>query len=109
MTLAAPSSLVDQQHIVLDYMSWEFYERLLEEAGDRPLRITYHNGSIEIMAPLEAHEYGKKRISQLIEGMCQERDIDIVPGGSITFKSREKEAGLEPDECYYVGREDIPP
>lgn len=109
MTLSAATSLVDQQHIVLDDVSWDFYERLLAEVGDRPIRITYYKESVEIMAPLEEHEYWKKRISQLVEGMCQERDIDIVPGGSITFKSREKEAGLEPDECYYVQREGNPP
>jgi Uma2 family endonuclease len=109
MTLSAATSLVDQQHFVLDEVSWDFYEHLLAEVGDRPIRITYYNGSVEIMAPLEEHEYWKKRISQLIEAMCQERDIDIIPGGSITFKSRKQDAGLEPDECYYVQRDDNPP
>jgi hypothetical protein len=40
MTLAArPNSLADQQHIVLDEISWEFYEQLLAEIGNRPVRV----------------------------------------------------------------------
>jgi hypothetical protein len=33
-------SLNDVQHIVLEDMSWGFYERLLKEIGDRPIRVT---------------------------------------------------------------------
>jgi Uma2 family endonuclease len=102
MTLAAPISLVDQQHIVLDDVSWDFYERLLKEVGDRPIRITYDSGSVEIMAPLSIHERWKWLVGQLIEMMCFERGIRIAAGGSTTFKRRAKKKGLEPDECYYV-------
>lgn len=107
MTLSSPQkSLVDQQHIVLDEVSWEFYEHLLDEVGDRPIRVTYDSGSLEIMAPLNVHEYWKKRIGQLIELMCLERDIKVIPAGSTTFKLEEKEKGLEPDECYYIQHAD---
>jgi Uma2 family endonuclease len=106
MTLSSHDSLIDQQHIVLHDVSWEFYEHLLAEVGDRPIRVTYDSGSLEIMAPLDVHEYWKSRIGQLIEIMCLERDIKIIPGGSTTFKLREKEKGLEPDECYYIQHAD---
>jgi Uma2 family endonuclease len=95
-------SLTDQQHIVLDHVSWDFYEHLLEEVRDRPIRITYDSGSVEIMAPLDTHEYWKSRIGLLIESMCVERNIDFVPSGSVTLRSEQKEKGLEPDECYYI-------
>ena len=58
------------------------------------------------MAPLDVHEYWKSRFGQLIELMCLERDIKIIPGGSTTFKLKDKEKGLEPDECYYVQNAD---
>ncbi|HEX4055865.1 MAG TPA: Uma2 family endonuclease [Tepidisphaeraceae bacterium] len=110
MTVSLPrNSLVDQQHIVLDDVSWKFYEHLLDEVGDRPLRITYDNGSIEIMAPLDVHEYWKKRIGQLVELMCLERDIKVLPAGSTTFKREDLQKGLEPDECYYIQHADAVP
>ena len=58
MTLAVEkvSSLDDQQHIVIDDISWEFYEHLLEEIGDRHIWVTYDEGTIEIMSPLPKHE-----------------------------------------------------
>ena len=43
--------MADQQHIVLDGVSWDFYERVLEEIGDRAIRVTFDEGSIEIMSP----------------------------------------------------------
>jgi Uma2 family endonuclease len=107
MTISASHpSLIDQQHIVLDDVSWEFYEHLLQEVGDRPLRITYDQGTLEMMAPLNIHEFWKSRIGQLIELMCLERNIKAIPGGSTTFRRRDKEKGLEPDECYYVEHAD---
>jgi Uma2 family endonuclease len=96
------TSLIDQQHIVLDNVSWDFYEHLLQEVGDRPIRITYDSGDLEITAPLQIHEVWKKRIGALIDIMCLERDIKVVPAGSTTFRMRQKEKGLELDECYYI-------
>jgi Uma2 family endonuclease len=95
-------SLVDQQHIVLDFISWDFYEHLLEEVADRPIRITYDSGSVEIMAPLGIHEDWKSRIGLLIAMMCVARDIEFRSKGSITLRWKLKEKGLEPDDCYYI-------
>jgi Uma2 family endonuclease len=94
--------LVDQQHIVLDFISWDFYERLVKEVADRPIRITYDSGSIEIMAPLGVHEGWKSRIGVLIGTMCCARDIEFRCKGNITLRWKEKEKGLEPDDCYYI-------
>lgn len=93
---------VSQQHIVLDGMSWGFYERLLEDIGDRPIRVTFFEGTIEIMSPLFKHEIVKGAISRLIETLALDLGINLLPAGSTTFRRRDKSAGLEPDECYYL-------
>src|SRR3954471_24340952 len=103
MTLAIDRSrLLDQQHIVLDDVSWEFYERVLEEIGNRPIRVTFSDGSIEIMSPLPEHEWIKKAIASLIELMVVELNIPMSAFGSSTFRREDKQKGLEPDECYYL-------
>ena len=95
-------SLDDVQHIVLDGVSWELYEHLLKEIGNRPIRLTYDNGNLEIMPPLYEHELPKKLIARAIETLAEELDIPLQAAGSTTFRRRAKQRGLEPDECYYV-------
>jgi Uma2 family endonuclease len=97
-----PIPLSEQQHIVLDDVSWEFYERTLREIGNRAVRVTYDDGSMEIMSPLPKHERCGGWIGRLIELMCLERDIHVESLGSTTFRSALKKKGLEPDECFYV-------
>jgi Uma2 family endonuclease len=101
-TLTAPRSVADVQHIVLEDVSWETYERLLEDIGERPIRMTFDSGRLEIMAPLPTHERWKKRIARLIETMTLESRIPMEPAGSTTFRRKKLKKGLEPDECYYL-------
>ena len=43
--------------LVFQQVTWEDYERLLEELVDRPgLRVSYDEGRLEIMSPLPEHE-----------------------------------------------------
>jgi Uma2 family endonuclease len=93
--------LADQQHIVLDDVSWDFYEHLLREIGNRQIRVTFDQGSIEIMSPLPKHERWGSWIGRLVELLCFTRSIDCECLGSTTFRDEAKQKGLEPDECYY--------
>jgi len=103
MTLLAPAISLDRvQHVVLEDMSWEFYEHLLEEIGDRHIRVTFSNGRMEIMSPLPRHEYFGQWIARLIELACLDRAIIVRSLGSTTFKSEEEQKGLEPDKCFYI-------
>jgi len=83
-------------------MPWSFYEDVLAAADDRALRVTFDEGTIEMMAPLPLHEKWKTRLGRLIEAMSEELDIDIEPLGSATFRREDLSKGLEPDECYYI-------
>src|SRR6185437_12312160 len=102
MATTSEIPLAQQQHLVLSHVGWEFYERVLEEIGNRQIRITYFDGTIEIMSPLLKHELAKCAIGRLIETLTYILDINLLPAGSTTFRRRDKSAGLEPDECYYL-------
>ncbi len=95
-------SPLDDEHVVLDGISWETYEQMLDDVGDGHLRLTYDEGRLEIMSPSGEHEFAKKVLARLIEHYCYEMGIPIAGYGSTTFKSRRKKKGLEPDECYYI-------
>lgn len=103
MTVAnGVTSIADAQHLVLDDISWEFYEELLRELGNRQIRITFDQGRLEIMSPLPRHEMWSQWINRLIEVVCMERSIRVASLGSTTFKSSRRRKGLEPDKCYYI-------
>jgi Uma2 family endonuclease len=93
------------EHIVLNDVSWEAYECLLAAVGDRRLRHSYDNGTLEIMSPLKRHDGAKTLLARLIEMAAYELDIDIQGIGSTTLRRSERRKGLEPDECYYVAHE----
>ena len=90
------------RHSVLDDVSWDFYEHLLEEVGDRAIRLTYDDGRLEIMSPLPKHERWSRCIGTLVQLTCLELNIPMVPLGSTTFRDAAKKKGLEPDECFYI-------
>jgi Uma2 family endonuclease len=95
-TLAQP-----EQMIQLSGISWQTYEALLAEIGDRQIRLTYNRGNLEIMVPSPEHERFKEVLGRFVETLAEELDVRIEPLGSTTFK-RPELSGVEPDKCFYI-------
>jgi Uma2 family endonuclease len=102
-TLSHPrNELIEEfQHFVMEDASCELYEKLLRDIGNRPIRVTYDEGRMEIMSPLPEHERPKGVMGRMIEMLAFELNMPMVSLGSTTFRKKEKAKGLEPDECYY--------
>jgi Uma2 family endonuclease len=96
-----------EQRILLNAVDWRTYEKFLDAVGERPLRLTYDHGSLEIMAPSWNHEWWKRRVDCFVVSLCAELDVDVVGGGSTTFRREDLASGLEPDECYYIENEPL--
>jgi Uma2 family endonuclease len=95
------------QRVVLEGVTWEDYERLLELRGERPMpRMTYLEGTLELMTTSKEHEKQKKKLARLLEMWATERGILFEGFGNYTIKERAVKRGLEPDECYVVGAVD---
>jgi Uma2 family endonuclease len=89
--------------VVLRNVSWETYERLLEDHLDSSApRFTYDQGVLEIMSPSAEHEWYNQLVSDLVKLLARELRLDILSLGSTTFKLARKKQGLEPDSCFYV-------
>ncbi|HEX2570366.1 MAG TPA: Uma2 family endonuclease [Polyangia bacterium] len=98
------SGVPDQYH-VLHGISWQQYEALLGIFGDKAgLRLTYCEGTLELMSPSWNHEYIKKSLARLIEVYALDRGIELEAYGSTTFRDEATKRGGEPDECYVLGR-----
>lgn len=99
------SHQIGEQRLILNSVTWEQYETLRATLDDFPgLRMTYLEGTLEIMTPSPEHEFDKKTIARLIEIYALEMDIDLSGYGSTTSRKQAKERGLEPDECYCFGQ-----
>ena len=91
------------QRIYLHDVSWEEFEQILQELGDkRVTRIAYYAGELEIRMPLPEHERIKVLISNLIVVLLEELDLPWESLGSSTFKNARMKTGIEPDDCFYL-------
>lgn len=91
-----------EQRIVLSGVGWAGYEKLLEVVGNRPVRVTYDRGDIELMSPSPIHEWYKRYFGLLFAVLAEELSLPIKGCGSTTFRREDLERGLEPDECFYL-------
>ena len=95
-----------EQKSIITGASWEDYELLLNYLEDSSrYRITYLDGTLEIMSPSRNHEFSKKNIARLLEAYLNQAEIDYWGLGSTTFRKQNQKSGKEPDECYCIGTE----
>ena len=89
--------------VLLHDVSWQEFELILEDLGERrATRLAYHQGTLEIVAPLPKYEQTKVVVSNLLVVLLDELDMDWEPLGSTTFRRKEMAAGIEPDDCFYI-------
>ena len=97
-----------EQRIVLHNISWQTFEQILTESGDkRNNRFYYLNGTLEIMSPLALHERSNRFIDDLIRVLSDELDIELCKCGSLLMRIRDRKLGAEPDSCYYIKNEPL--
>lgn len=93
--------------VILDSVSWETYERLIAEHGERSgTRFTYDEGVLQIMVVSSRHERPNRTLALLVEVFAEEWSIDIQRLGSMTFKRKDLLKGFEPDSCFYIQNAD---
>ena len=94
------------QTVMLDDVSWQEFEAIVQDLGEnRNSRLAYDRGKLEIMTPLPEHEVNKVYISNFVEILLEELDIEFCPLGSTTFKNKLMLKGIEPDSCFYIQNE----
>ena len=96
-TLPANSTLL------LHEVSWAEYEDLLALLPDNPrFRLSYDQGTLQIMTLSPRHERLKSLFAHLLAVLTEELNLNLAGLGSTTFRLAEAARGLEPDDCYYI-------
>ena len=97
---------LSENRVLLYGVSWETFERLLADVGDRRKTLFHYiNGTLEIMSPLSLHEGSSRFFDRLLTIFVDELDIDMRCLGSLLMKIPELKIGGEPDSCYYIKNE----
>ncbi len=102
-TTALYLQLEPGQKITLQPVSWQRFEEILTELGDRrSSRVAYANSILEIMAPSPEHERSKVFIADFVKVLLRVQKRRWESLGSTTFKREGMLSGIEPDDCFYI-------
>jgi len=83
---------------------WKGLKNLLASRGNTSVpRISYLDEVMELMSPGKTHESRSWLIGKLLEVWADENEILLEGLKSWTLKNEDKEAGVEPDECWVIG------
>jgi Uma2 family endonuclease len=89
--------------LLIPHVSWDEYEQLLQDLGERPeLRVTYDEGRLEIMTLSDEHEEYSDDILRLASLFSLERGITLESRGSATRRKHSLGKGTEPDASLWV-------
>jgi Uma2 family endonuclease len=105
VTMPWPEPDEDVDHVVvLPGVSWDQYVVLNDAKGERVSpRMAYLDGELELMTTSDRHEMAKKLLARLFEIWALEMGVPIIGLGQTTWRKRAESAGVEPDECYFLG------
>jgi Uma2 family endonuclease len=91
-----------EYRVLIDGVSWQTYSALVDESEHASGRMSYDEGTLEIMCPAMPHESSKSLIGRMIEMYTFIRRIDIRTSASTTFRRSDLKRGFEAAEAYYV-------
>jgi Uma2 family endonuclease len=89
--------------MIISGLTWKTYEALLQDLGDnRPTRIAYDQGVLEIRMPGESHEIVNRLLAKIITMLAMELGMEANDFGSTTLNRETIDRGVEPDTCFYI-------
>ena len=87
---------------------WETYQSLLLDLAENPSKkLTYDQGTLEIITPLPEYEINKGFLGRLVQTTTELLGLEISILGSTTLSRKDLQKGVEPDECYYITNEEL--
>jgi Uma2 family endonuclease len=106
MVLSAPrqsTSTVGEQRLAFHHLDWQAYQQIRQALEERSVaRLTYDRGSLEIVMPLEIHEFSSRMIGLFIRILVVELGLKIKTLGSTTLDREDLDRGAQPDNGYYI-------
>lgn len=92
---------------ILRGVPFRAYLRMIAHPANRHLRMAYHDGTLEIMSPIQfPHEGASRRFSLLVVFVARALGLRCLGSGSMTIHRKSegltKGVGKEPDQGFYL-------
>jgi Uma2 family endonuclease len=91
--------------VVLQDVPYDLYSAL-RDTRNSATRMTYHEGTLYLMAPEFLHESTAQRLSLIVRAVAEVCRIPLLGCGSTTFRRRASSpwrgSGKEPDASFYL-------
>jgi Uma2 family endonuclease len=88
--------------VVFHAVTWKDYKAMLRIVGERPIRVTYDQGTMEIFMPSLGHERDAYLLGRMVDTLTEELEIPVEGGGTTTHQRADLERGAEPDQCFWL-------
>jgi Uma2 family endonuclease len=88
--------------VLLHGIDWQTYCRVADAFPNRPIRITYDRGDLEIMTVSALHERCKSLLNLIVVALAGALHRKVGSYGSFTHRREDLLRALEPDLCFYL-------
>ncbi|MBE9030651.1 Uma2 family endonuclease [filamentous cyanobacterium LEGE 11480] len=100
---SSPPSVLGEQRVTLQDVTWQGYQDILQALPEtRAARLTFDDGKLEIVMPLELHEQGCELIGLFIRILVVEMGLKLKSIRSTRLERDDLNRGAEPDNAYYI-------
>ena len=106
--VASPPKITWDDCVVLHNVSWETYDQLVAEDGERRVpRISYDRGILELVTPSLPHEKDALTITRIVDVVAALLGTPVLSAGATAYRQRAMQRGFEPDASFYVQNEPL--
>jgi Uma2 family endonuclease len=102
-TISPLSAPTPTPGVVFEDVTWDDYEAMLRIVRERPIRVIYDRGRMEVFMPSFGHEDDAHLLGRMVDTLTDELNIPVKAGRTTTHKRRDLDRGAEPDQCYWFG------
>ncbi len=94
---------IGEKRVTLHCAGWDGYRAIAIALGEgRSARLTFDRGVLEVVKPLEIHEFARAMFEVFVRALVMELGMDLKTMGSTTLDRADLARGAEPDNAYYI-------
>ena len=99
---------IGEKRVTLYCASWEAYRAIAQALGEgRSARLTYDHNVLEVVMPLEIHEFARAMFEVFVRNLVMELGMGLKTMGSTTLEREDLARGAEPDNAYYIQNQPV--